>query len=109
MPHQSGMAKRKNHTIVEKARTMASESNCPPQLWTKAINTTNYLINKSSSRSNHGFAPDHGYSGKPLKLDHLKIFGCIAYVHTKKLKRNKMELKSFQCMFVGYDDRSKGY
>jgi hypothetical protein len=47
------------------------------------------------------------YLGKPLKLDHLKVFGCIAYVHTEKSKRNKMELKSFQCMFIGYDDRSR--
>jgi hypothetical protein len=86
---------------------MASENNCPPQLWTKAINTTNYLINRSSSWSNHGLTLDHVYLGKPLKLDHLKVFGCIAYVHTEKSKRNKMELKSFQCMFIGYDDRSR--
>jgi hypothetical protein len=88
---------------------MASENICPPQIWTKAINTSNYLINRSLSRSNHGLTLDHVYLGEQLKLDHLKVFGRIAYVHIEKLKRNKMEFKSFQCMFVGYDDKSKGY
>jgi hypothetical protein len=45
-----------------------------------------------------GFTPTLGQSGV-----------ATIYVHIEKSKRNKMQPKSFRCMFVGYDDRSKGY
>ena len=31
---------------------------------------------------------------------------CIAYVH---LKSGKLDLKTFECMFVGYSSTQKGY
>jgi hypothetical protein len=65
---------------------MASESNCPPQLWTKTINTTNYLINRSPSQSNHGLTLDHVYLGEPLKLDHLKS---LVALHMSILKNQR--------------------
>lgn len=108
-PHQNGVVKRKNCTIVERAKTMAMENICPPQLWTKVVSITNYLIDRSPPRSHHGFIPIHVYSREPPILDHLIIFGCVICVHIEKSKRNKMQPNSSRCMFVGYDDRSKGY
>jgi hypothetical protein len=68
---------------------MASENSCPPQLWTKKINTTNYLINRNPSQSNHGFILYHAYSRKLLKLDHLKS---LVTLHMSILK-NQRETK----------------
>jgi hypothetical protein len=48
-PHENGVVKRKNCTIVKMAKTMAIENNCPLQLWTKVVSIVNYLINRSPS------------------------------------------------------------
>lgn len=72
-PHQNGVVKRKNCTIVERAKTMAMENICAPQLWTKVVSITNYLIDRSPPRSHHGFIPIHVYSREPPILDHLII------------------------------------
>ena len=57
-PQQNGAAERRNRTIIERARSMASASQCPNYLWSELINTANYLINISPTRSNQGTTPD---------------------------------------------------
>ena len=69
-PQQNGVAERRNRTIIERARSMASTSSCPNFLWTELINTENYLINISPTRSNHGTTPDHLYYGTVPKVAH---------------------------------------
>jgi hypothetical protein len=41
----------KNKTILEKVKNMAMETNCPNYLWTKVVNTTTCLTNKSPTNS----------------------------------------------------------
>ncbi|KAG6433493.1 hypothetical protein SASPL_105107 [Salvia splendens] len=45
---------------------------------------------------------------KPV-VDHLKIFGSIAYSHISTPNRDKFDEKSEKMIFVGYSDESKGY
>ena len=51
------------------------------------------------------------WTGKPPNLSNFRIFGCKAYVHVHKDKRNKLQPKVEEGMFVGYAeiDGSKGY
>lgn len=53
-PHQNGIAERKNRSLIEKARRMAFESNLPPSLWTEAVSTANYVINRTATSANGG-------------------------------------------------------
>ena len=39
----------------------------------------------------------------------LKIFGCEAYALTPKNQQSKLDPISKKCIFVGYDDVTKGY
>ena len=39
----------------------------------------------------------------------LKIFGCEAYALTPKNQHSKLDPQSKKCIFVGYDDVTKGY
>lgn len=40
--------------------------------------------------------------GKEIKLYHLKLFGCVSYVHISDHGRNKLDPKSLKCNFIGY-------
>jgi transposase InsO family protein len=43
---QNGVAKRKNHTLIEMARTMLDEYKTLDQFWAEAINTTCHTTNR---------------------------------------------------------------
>ncbi len=49
------------------------------------------------------------YIGIPLKLDHLRIFVCLAYVYFAKSKNTKLDPKLVKCMFIRFDESSKLY
>jgi transposase InsO family protein len=108
-PQQNGVAERRNRTIIERACSMGSASQCPGFLWTELVNTATYLINISPTRSNNGNTPDQLYYQTLPRVDHLRIFGSICYLHVLKESRSKLESKTKQCIFLGYDDQSKAY
>jgi len=42
-------------------------------------------------------------------VKHLKVFGYLAYVHVNDENRKKLDAKSEQCIFIGYNEHSKAY
>ena len=44
-----------------------------------------------------------------MKYDHLRVFGCKAFVHVLKDERSKLDAKSRQCIFTGYGENEFGY
>jgi hypothetical protein len=53
-------------------------------MWTKVVNTSTYLTNKNAFQVNNRLSFEQVYIGIPLKLDHLRTFGCLAYVYIAK-------------------------
>ena len=53
--------------------------------------------------------PNDVWSGKEVKLSHLKVFSCVAYVHISDQGKNKLDLKSEKCTFIGYGEDEFGY
>jgi len=49
------------------------------------------------------------FAGKKSGMDHLRIFGCPAYIHIPKDKRKKLDPSSMKGTFVGYSNSSKAY
>jgi hypothetical protein len=49
------------------------------------------------------------FSGDKLEVNHMRIFGCLAYVHVPKDKRIKLDPYGKKGTFVGYSDTSKAY
>ena len=81
----------------------------PKFLWAEAINTTACLINRDPSVPFDGGIPDEAWSRKEVNLSHLRIFGCISYVHIDSAERSKLDAKSNKCVFVGYGGDKFGY
>lgn len=108
-PHQNGVAERKNRSLLEKARSMAFDSGLPVHLWTEAISTANYLVNRTATRVNGGDSPYEKLTGSRPSLLHLKTFGCRTYVLDTLPFRKKWAPRATPCIFLGYDNESKGF
>ena len=51
-------------------------------------------MNKTTSTTIHGMMTNEKYTGKKLDISHLKVFGCIAYVHIPNERRTKLDPKA---------------
>ena len=68
---------RKNTHIAEIARALMSKKSMLHSYWTHAVSTIIYIINMTPIVAIH----DVKYTGKKPDVSHLKVFGCISYVH----------------------------
>ena len=49
------------------------------------------------------------FTGNKLEVSHLKIFGCLVFVHIPKEKRTKLDPSEKKGIFVGYCEVSKAF
>nr|GEV86806.1 hypothetical protein [Tanacetum cinerariifolium] len=73
-PEQNDVVERRNHTLVEAARTMLSASQLPLFFWAEAIATTCYSQNRSIIILTHGKTPYHIINDRKPSIKHLYIF-----------------------------------
>ena len=108
-PQQNGIAERMNRTINERARSMRLHSGLPQTFWADAVHTAVYLINRGPSVPLEFRLPEEVWKGKEVQLSHLKVFGCVSYVHIDSDARNMLDAKSKKCFFIGYGDEEFGF
>ena len=53
--------------------------------------------------------PEEVWSDKEVKFSHLKVFGCVFYVHIDFDACSKLDAKSKICFFIGYGGEKFGY
>ena len=53
--------------------------------------------------------PEEVWTNHSCDYSNMEIFGCEAYALTPKNQRSKLDPRSKKCIFVGYDDVTKGY
>eukprot|EP00253_Pinus_taeda_P022102 PITA_22102 len=100
-PQQNGVAEHMNRTLMERARSMISNANLQKDLWTEAVSTACYLVNKSPSVAIDCKIPEEVWTGQSCDYSHLRIFGCDAYSLIPKNQRSKLDPKSKCYVFVG--------
>lgn len=66
-------------------------------------------MNKTPTAAIHDVTLEEKFDGKKRDLSHLKVFGCITYVHVPDELRTKLDPKAEKCMFIGYSLEQKGY
>jgi len=66
-------------------------------------------MNRTPTVEVHGMTSEEKFTGKKLDFSHLRMFGCITYVHVVKEKRSKLDPKAEKCIFIGYSLEQKGY
>jgi hypothetical protein len=82
----------------------------PLQLWGEAVHTACYLKNLTPMDTPRGpKSPDELWTGERPQLDHLRIFGCVAFAYLPPTQRDKLGKTSFKGVFVGYSQTARQY
>ncbi|GJY83915.1 retrovirus-related pol polyprotein from transposon TNT 1-94 [Tanacetum coccineum] len=76
-PQQNGVIKRRNHTLIEAARTMLIYANVLLFLWVEAVATACYTQNRFIIRLRHGKTPYELLHDKLPDLSFFHVFGAL--------------------------------
>ena len=83
---------------------MLIEAGLEQKFWAKAASTSVCLINRSPSSAINFKLPEEMWSGTKTDLNHLRKFGCTAYVHVTQAKTSPRAMKG---VFMGYPTGTK--
>ncbi|GJX22587.1 putative reverse transcriptase, RNA-dependent DNA polymerase [Tanacetum coccineum] len=73
---ENDVAKRKNRTLIEAARTMLVDSKLPTTFWAETVNIACYVLNRALVIKPHNKTPYELILGRPPLIDLMKPFGC---------------------------------
>lgn len=107
-PEQNGVAERYNRTIVEMARSLLIEAQLPKVYWLRAVDTAAYIRNLVVRKDETKSAFEKFKARQP-KTEHLKRFGCLAFVKNRGKEKSKFDAKSKRHIFLGYEENSTAY
>ena len=88
---------------------MLSHAKLPKSFLGEAMRTSVDLINFSLSVPLEGDVRERVWRWKDVSYDHLRVFGCKAFVHVPKDERFKLDDKAKPCIFLGYCHEEFGY
>jgi transposase InsO family protein len=107
-PQQNGKVERINRVIKERVRALLFEAEAGPELWPEAARTVVRLLNYSAV-SGKTLCPQELFYGRKPSGDHLRVWGCLAYVKLPDRQLSALGPRSVAGMFVGYESGSKAY
>ncbi|GJY33849.1 putative ribonuclease H-like domain-containing protein, partial [Tanacetum coccineum] len=108
-PQQNGVAKRKNRTLIEAARTMLADSLLPIPFWAEAVNTACYVLNKVLVTKPQNKTPYELLIGKPFSISFMRPFGCPLTILNTFDPLGKFEGKYDEGYLLGYSTSSKAF
>ncbi|GJS76552.1 putative ribonuclease H-like domain-containing protein [Tanacetum coccineum] len=107
-PQQNGVAKRRNRTLIEVARTMLADSKLPTTFWAEAVNTACYVQNRVLVVKPHNKTLYELFRCRTPALSFMRPFGCHVTILNTLDYLGKFDGKSDEGFFVGYLMNSDG-
>nr|GEU97192.1 retrovirus-related Pol polyprotein from transposon TNT 1-94 [Tanacetum cinerariifolium] len=102
-PQQNGVVKRRNHTLIEAARTMLIYAQALLFLWAEAAATACYTQNRSIIRLRHKKTSYELLHNKLPDLSFLHVFGALCYPTNDSENLGKLQPKADIGIFIGND------
>ena len=90
-PQLNGVAERRNLTLLDMVCSMMSRASLPISFWGYALETTIHIFNLVPTKK-VSKTPHEMWTGKVANLDHIKIWGCEAFV--RRETHDKLEPRS---------------
>ena len=88
---------------------MLHDQDIPMHLWEEAARIAVYVQNRTPHSVLENKTPKEIFLSKKIEVIHLKIFGCLVYIHILKEKRTKLDPSERNYIFVGYSEILKAY
>ncbi|GKC21691.1 ribonuclease H-like domain-containing protein [Tanacetum coccineum] len=108
-PQQNKVAKRKNKTLIEAARTMLADLKLHTTFWAEAVNTACYIQNRVLVIKPHNKIPYELFLGRKLALSFMRPFGCPITILNTIDHLGKFDGKADEGFFIGYSTNSKSF
>ncbi|GJW54277.1 retrovirus-related pol polyprotein from transposon TNT 1-94 [Tanacetum coccineum] len=108
-PQQNRVAKRRNRTLIEAARTMLADSKLPTTFWAEAVNTACYVQNRVLVVKPHNKTPYELFHGRTPTLSFMRPFGCPVTILNTIDHLGKFDGKADEGFFVGYSLKCKAF
>ena len=105
-PEGDGIAERSMRTISERGRTLRLAAGLPEEYWEFSYQVAAWYRNRQQVKKMDK-SPWEQWRKTRCHVDHLRTFGCPAYVLIPKEKRNKLAAGAWKGVFVGYTDESE--
>jgi hypothetical protein len=111
-PHthqQNGVAERKHRHIIEVGLSLLPYASMPLKYWDDAFIVAINLINRLPSRVIHFTTPLERLSNQKPDYSSMRTFGCACWPHLQPFNSHKLQFRSKQCVFLGYNVLHKGF
>ena len=108
-PQQNGRAERFQQIILNGAEAMWHHTGLSNGFWIYAVKDKLHTYNVTLIKQADHKTLKELWASQKLDISHLRVFGCLAWVHILKKRRHKLQPKSRAMIFVGYEPGSKGY
>lgn len=106
---QNGVVEWTNKKLLEIIWSMRVQVGAPRFLWTELINTMAFLLNHSPTSANPQVTPFERFFNREPDLSFLWIYGSKVHLWVDRNERDKLQAKAKIGLFVGYDDKTKGF
>ncbi|GKC38758.1 integrase, catalytic region, zinc finger, CCHC-type containing protein [Tanacetum coccineum] len=108
-PQKNSVVERRNHTLIEAARTMLIYAKALLFLWAEAVATACYTQNRSIIRLRYGKTPYELLHEKLPDLFFLHVFGALCYPTNDSENLGKLQPKADIGIFIGYAPTKKAF
>lgn len=110
-PQQNGIVERRLAVIEADAKAMCANASLPyDKFWGYAMCAANHVRNRVVSKGLHPpMTPYEKRTGMKPDISHLRVFGCVAFVHHPKSTRRKANFRATRGIFLGYANNTKGW
>ncbi|KAL1207442.1 Retrovirus-related Pol polyprotein from transposon TNT 1-94 [Cardamine amara subsp. amara] len=108
-PQQNGVVKRRNQTLMEMTRSILKAMKVPNFPWGEAVCHATYIINRVPTRALENMTPYESLRKKKPSLDHIRVFGCLAYAKIETTHLKKLDDRSQTLVHLGIEPGTKAY
>jgi transposase InsO family protein len=108
-PQQNGVVERKNHTLIDMARTMLDEYKTPDIFWCEVVNTACHAINRLYLHKKLKKTSYELLTGNKPKVSYFRVFRCKCFILNKKPKTSKFAPKVDEGFILSYVSNEHAY
>ena len=101
-PEQNAQVERLNGSLMALVKAMLMDSGLPKSFWSYALSVATYVGNRTTHPRLGGKTAIEVVTGQKPTVDHLRLFGSVAFAHVDKVLRGKLDSASEKGVLIGY-------